>query len=160
MRSVSRRKANSLGGYWRVWELWVYTYFISLALVPVRPLQLSIPHSRYYNSRFERCRRVDRDFPYLFRFFDPITANQVDWHPWVGIPQTARMTYVAAWHASTIRILFEGPFGRAYYLGERFIRQTRGVADPDILHPPPQGMQVVDDLHDRPQIDFLMLGCG
>ncbi|GMQ08912.1 hypothetical protein CsSME_00052449 [Camellia sinensis var. sinensis] len=54
MSSVSLLKADSLGGYWRVWE-------------------------------------------------------------------ASRMTYVATWHASTIRILFEGPFGWAYYLGERFI---------------------------------------
>ncbi|GMP98415.1 hypothetical protein CsSME_00046312 [Camellia sinensis var. sinensis] len=54
MSSVSRRKADSLGGYWKVWELWVYTHFTSLALVPVRPIELSVPCSRYYNSRFKR----------------------------------------------------------------------------------------------------------
>ncbi|GMP24782.1 hypothetical protein CsSME_00001933 [Camellia sinensis var. sinensis] len=48
MSSVSRRKADLLGGYWRVWE--------------------------------------------------------------TGIPQAVRATYVAVWHASTMRILFEGPF--------------------------------------------------
>ncbi|KAL7244243.1 hypothetical protein ACSBR1_016472 [Camellia fascicularis] len=50
MSFVSCRKADSLGGYWRVWELWVYTYFTSLASVPVRPIELSVPCSRYYNS--------------------------------------------------------------------------------------------------------------
>ncbi|KAL7215194.1 hypothetical protein ACSBR1_027372 [Camellia fascicularis] len=52
--SISRRKAYLLGGYWRVWELWVYTYFTSLAPVPVRPIELSVPRSRYYNSQFEQ----------------------------------------------------------------------------------------------------------
>ncbi|KAL7250487.1 hypothetical protein ACSBR1_012490 [Camellia fascicularis] len=62
----------------------------------------------------------------------------------------ARTTNIAAWHAFTMRILFEGAFGRAYYLGERFIYQTRGVVDPDIPHTPPPNMRVVDDLHDEP----------
>ncbi|XP_028052401.1 protein MAIN-LIKE 2-like [Camellia sinensis] len=45
MSFVSCRKADSLGGYLRVWELWVYTYFTSLAPVPVRLIELSVPHS-------------------------------------------------------------------------------------------------------------------
>ncbi|GMP27603.1 hypothetical protein CsSME_00003510 [Camellia sinensis var. sinensis] len=77
MSSISRRKANSLGGYWRVWELWVYTCFTSLAPVPVRPIELSVPHSQYYNYQFERCHRVDRDFPYFHHFFDMITMDQL-----------------------------------------------------------------------------------
>lgn len=77
MCSVSHRKANSLGGYWRVWQLWVYTYFTSLAPVPVRPVELFVPRSQYYNSRFERRYLVDRTFPYFRRFFDTITADQV-----------------------------------------------------------------------------------
>ncbi|GMP93691.1 hypothetical protein CsSME_00043416 [Camellia sinensis var. sinensis] len=139
MSSVSRRKADSLGGYWRVWELWVYTYFTSLAPVLVRPIELSVPRSRYYNLWFERRRLVD-------------------WHPWAGISQVSRKTYTTAWHASTMRILFEDPFGRVYYLIERFFGQTWGVADPDIPHPPPPGIKVVDDLQDSPELDLLMIG--
>lgn len=70
----------------------------------------------------------------------------------------SRTTYVAAWHASAIRILFEGPFGQAYYLGERFIRQTRGVADPDIPHSSLSVIRVVDDLQDGLELDLLMIG--
>ncbi|KAL7201637.1 hypothetical protein ACSBR1_033357 [Camellia fascicularis] len=90
MSSISHCKADSLGDYWRAWE--------------------------------------------------------VDWHPWASILQVSRTTYVAAWHASTMRILFEGPFSWAYYLGERFICQTRGVANTNIPYPLPLGMRVVDDL--------------
>ncbi|KAL7181429.1 hypothetical protein ACSBR1_040338 [Camellia fascicularis] len=75
MSSVSPYKADSLGSYWRVWELWMYTYFTSLAPVPVRPIELLVPRSRYYNSRFERHRLVDRTFPYFRCFFDMITAD-------------------------------------------------------------------------------------
>ncbi|KAL7246091.1 hypothetical protein ACSBR2_001260 [Camellia fascicularis] len=155
--SFSRRKTNSLGGYWRVWELWVYTYFISPTPVPVRLIELFVPRSRLYIARFEH-RRVDRDFLYFRRFFDTITVDQGDWHPWVGIPQALSTTYVTTWHASTMQILFEAPFGRAYYLGERFIHQTRGIANPDIPHPPIPVMRVVDELQNDPQIDLLMLG--
>ncbi|KAI7988826.1 Protein MAINTENANCE OF MERISTEMS, partial [Camellia lanceoleosa] len=116
MSSVSRRQANSLGGYWRVWELWVYTLFTSLASVPVRPIELSVPRSRYYNSQFERRRLIDRTFPYFRRFFDTITAYK------------------------------------------RFIRQTWGITDPDIPHPPPLDMRVVDKLHDGLKLDLLMIG--
>ncbi|GMP54700.1 hypothetical protein CsSME_00019778 [Camellia sinensis var. sinensis] len=158
MSSVSRRKADSLGGYWRVWGLWVYTYFTSLALVPVRPIELSVPQSQYYNSRFERHCLVDCTFPYFCRFFDIITANQVNSHPWAGIPHVSRVTYTTTWHASTMRIRFEGLFGRAYYLGERFIRQTQGATDPDVPHPPSAGMSVVDDLRDGIGLDLLMIG--
>ncbi|GMP59919.1 hypothetical protein CsSME_00023000 [Camellia sinensis var. sinensis] len=58
----------------------------------------------------------------LYSYMSSISCQKVDWHPWAGIPQALKMTYVAVWHASTMRILFEDPFGRAYYLGERFIR--------------------------------------
>ncbi|KAL7180439.1 hypothetical protein ACSBR1_043608 [Camellia fascicularis] len=104
---------------------------------------------------------------YLFHFPGPSpseadrvvsTPLPIDWHPWAGIPQVLRTTYTAAWHASTIRILFQGPFGQAYYMGERFIRQTRGVADPDVPFPPPPIMRVVDELQDGPQINLLMSG--
>ncbi|XP_028071389.1 protein MAINTENANCE OF MERISTEMS-like [Camellia sinensis] len=146
MSSVSCRKTDLFDGYWRVWE--VYTYFTTLAPVLVRPIELSVPRSRYYNSRFRRRHLVDRTYLYFRRFFDTITADQVDWHPWAGISPASRATYAATWYASTMRILFEGPFGRAYYLGERFIRQTRGVAHSDVSHPPPPGMKTVDEIHD------------
>ncbi|KAI7979642.1 Protein MAINTENANCE OF MERISTEMS, partial [Camellia lanceoleosa] len=76
MSSISRHKADSFGSYWRVWELWVYIYFTLLASVSVRPIKLSVPCSRYYNSRFERRCLVDRNFPYFCRFFDTITVDQ------------------------------------------------------------------------------------
>lgn len=57
-----------------------------------------------------------------------------------------------------MRILFKGPFGQAYYLGERFIHQTWGVANPNIPHPSPPGMRVVDDLQDGLELDLLMIG--
>ncbi|GMP81949.1 hypothetical protein CsSME_00036471 [Camellia sinensis var. sinensis] len=87
-------------------KFWVYTYFTSLAPVPVRSVELSVPHFRYYNSRFKRRCLVDHTFPYFRRFFGTITADQT------------------------------------------FICQTRGVADPDIPHPPPASMR----------LDLLMIG--
>ncbi|XP_028116140.1 uncharacterized protein LOC114313905 [Camellia sinensis] len=138
--------------------LWVYTYFTTLAPVPVRLIELSVPRSRYYNSRF-RCRSlVDWTFLYFRRFFDTITADQVDWHPWASISAASRATYATAWYASAMWILFEGPFGRAYYLEERFICQTQGVTHPDVLHPPPPGMRSVDEIQDGRTIDLLMEG--
>ncbi|KAL7212826.1 hypothetical protein ACSBR2_015504 [Camellia fascicularis] len=43
MSSISHLKEDSLGGYWRVWKLWVYTHLTSLASVPMRPIKLSVP---------------------------------------------------------------------------------------------------------------------
>lgn len=32
------------------------------------------------------------------------------------------------------------------------------MADPDVPHPPPAGMRVIDDLQDGPDLDLLMIG--
>ncbi|KAL7212438.1 hypothetical protein ACSBR2_015179 [Camellia fascicularis] len=99
------------------------------------------------------------DLATLYCYMCSVSRHKADshdgcWRVW----EVSRSIYVAAWHAFTMRILFEGPFSQAYYLEERFIRHTRGVANPDIPHPPLPIMKVVDELQDGPQIDLLMLG--
>ncbi|GMP74020.1 hypothetical protein CsSME_00031560 [Camellia sinensis var. sinensis] len=82
MSFVFHLKEDSLGGYWRVWE--VYTYFTSLALVPVRPIELS----------FEQHCLVDRTFLYFSRFFDTITADQGVVDPDISHPPLAGIRVV------------------------------------------------------------------
>ncbi|KAF5933114.1 hypothetical protein HYC85_029285 [Camellia sinensis] len=125
MSSASRGSGQLLGGYWRAWKLWVYAYFPRLAPVPVAETPLAIP----FSSRFDgRCTRRPREtFGFFRRYFDTITPAEITWRPWAPMPAAMRGRFPGAEETSRFRILLEGPVCQAWYLGERFLRQTLGL---------------------------------
>ncbi|XP_028108485.1 1-aminocyclopropane-1-carboxylate synthase-like [Camellia sinensis] len=68
-----------------------------------------------------------------------------------------RFLFARAWGTSRYRVLLEGLVGRAWFLGERFMRQMMGNSDQDMPSLPPPKMWSAGDLTPRKTED-LMLG--
>ncbi|GMP70779.1 hypothetical protein CsSME_00029484 [Camellia sinensis var. sinensis] len=144
MSSASRGSGQLLGGYWRAWELWVYAYFPKLAPVPDAETPLVVPFWRRFN---ERCVRRPREtFSFFRRYFDTITPAEITWQPWAPLPATIRDRFAGAEETSCFRILLEGPVCWAWYLGERFLRQTLGLPEQIVLVHPPEDMRETERL--------------
>ncbi|KAF5932880.1 hypothetical protein HYC85_029051 [Camellia sinensis] len=139
MSSSSRLSGQLLGGYWRAWELWEYAYFPRLAPVPDEEIPLGVPFSHRFDVR---CVRRPRESLIFFRrYFDTITAVEITWQPWVPLPAVVRDHYEGSGETARCRILLEGPVCRAWYLGERFLRQTLGLPEQIVPGPPPGHMR-------------------
>ncbi|CAL5404346.1 unnamed protein product [Camellia sinensis] len=69
----------------------------------------------------------------------------------------SQFQFAGAWGASRYRILFEGPVGRAWFLGERFMRQTLGYPAQEIPSPPPLDMRSTESLTSQ-EVSDLMQG--
>ncbi|KAL7263185.1 hypothetical protein ACSBR1_001374 [Camellia fascicularis] len=139
MSSSSRCSGQLLGGYWRAWELWVYAYFPRLAPVPDEDSPLVVPFSRRFDVRC--VRRPRETFIFFRRYFDTVTAAEVTWQPWALLPTAVRERFVGAEETARFRILLEGPVCRAWYLGERFLRQTLGLLEQIAPGSPPTHMR-------------------
>ncbi|KAI8003866.1 Protein MAIN-LIKE 2, partial [Camellia lanceoleosa] len=68
MSLTSCRSGHLIGGYWRAWELWMYAYFLTLALEP----EVEMPHVVPYSHRYDgRCQLRSREsFLFFCRYFD------------------------------------------------------------------------------------------
>ncbi|KAK9922232.1 hypothetical protein M0R45_030707 [Rubus argutus] len=118
MDSLSRGKSESIGGYWRASEIWACEYLVPLTLFrslhgedicPRARRWLGAPDSRETRHSLENFRTTLRH----------ITSYQVVFHPW-GNDESEMPDYVKSSVATTHRrVLFQGPGGYAWYLGER-----------------------------------------
>ena len=62
---------------------------------------------------------------------------QITWQPWAPLPAVTRDRFAGAEETSRFWILLEGQVCRAWYLGERFLRQTLGLPEQIVpVHPP------------------------
>ncbi|KAF5932382.1 hypothetical protein HYC85_028553 [Camellia sinensis] len=144
MSATSRGRGDLLGGYWRAWELWVYVYFPSLAPelevvgIPVTPYSLIFegPHRPRPRETLLRLRE----------YVDTVRHSEITWQPWVSLGDGLRLQYTGASDISQYRVLLEGPVGRAWFLGERFLRQVWGYLSQDIPAVPPASMRTADRL--------------
>ena len=78
---------------------------------------------------------------------------QILWQPWAPLGEDLRFQFAGGWASSRYRILFEGPVGRAWFLGERFLRQTMGFPEPSVPSAPPDNMRLADRLTPQGVID-------
>ncbi|XP_028075697.1 uncharacterized protein LOC114277938 [Camellia sinensis] len=144
MSATSRGRGDLLGGYWRAWELWVYVYFPALAPelevvgIPMTPYSLVFegPHRP----------RPRETLLYLRQYFDTVRHSEITWQPWVSLGDGLRLQYTGASDISQYRVLLEGPVGRAWFLGERFLRQVWGYLSQDPPAVPPASMRTADRL--------------
>ncbi|GMQ08916.1 hypothetical protein CsSME_00052452 [Camellia sinensis var. sinensis] len=120
MSATSRGRGNIVGGYWRFWELWVFAYFPTLAPEVEVEVPLMIPYSLVFEGQYRP--RARETLPNLRQFFDTVRPTEITWQPWVPLGGNTRFQYTGGWAASRYRILFEGPAGRDWFLGERFMR--------------------------------------
>ncbi|XP_028115128.1 uncharacterized protein LOC114313012 isoform X2 [Camellia sinensis] len=123
MSATSRGRENTVGGYWRAWELWVFAYFPILA----PELEVEAPLVTLYSLVFEgQYRPRPREtLLYLRQYFDTMRPSE----PWLPLGGDLRFQFAGGWGSSRYRILFEGPVSRAWFLGERFLRQTMGFPE-------------------------------
>ncbi|KAF5932472.1 hypothetical protein HYC85_028643 [Camellia sinensis] len=135
MSSSSRLSGQLLDGYWRAWELWVYAYFPRLAPVPDEEIPFGVPFSHRFDVRC--VRRPRESLTFFRRYFNTITAAEITWQPWAPLPAVVRDHYEGSGETARCQILLEGPVCRAWYLGERFLRQTLGLPELIVPGPPP-----------------------
>ncbi|KAF5933444.1 hypothetical protein HYC85_029615 [Camellia sinensis] len=126
MSATSRGRGDLLGGYWRAWELWVYVYFPTLAPELVVEGPLVTPYSL------------------------------ITWQPWAPLGEGLRFQFAGGWGASRYRILFEGPVGRAWFLGDRFLRQVWGYTSQDTPSAPPVDMRIADMLFSQDVVNAML----
>ncbi|GMP57020.1 hypothetical protein CsSME_00021278 [Camellia sinensis var. sinensis] len=152
MSSASRGSGQLLEGYWRAWELWVYAYFPRLAPVPATETPLVVLFSRRFDGR---CTRRPREtFSFFRRYFDTITPAEITWQPWAPLPAAMRDRFASAEETSRFRILLEGPVCRAWYLGERFLRQTLGLPEQIVPVYRPADMRETERLTTEQMADY------
>ncbi|XP_028095887.1 protein MAINTENANCE OF MERISTEMS-like [Camellia sinensis] len=113
-------RENILGLYLLSALLWIYSYLLTLAL----ELKVEVPLEILFSRIFEgRCRPRPREtLLYLWQFFDTVRATEITWQPWAPLSGDARFRFPEAWAVSRYRVLFEGPAGSAWFLGDRFLR--------------------------------------
>ncbi|KAI7990360.1 Protein MAINTENANCE OF MERISTEMS, partial [Camellia lanceoleosa] len=152
MSSASRGSGQLLRGYWRAWELWVYAYFPRLAPVPDVETPLVIP----FSCRFDvKCvRRPRESFIFFRRYFDTITPAEITWQPWASVPAEFRARFVGAEETTRFRLLLKGPVCRAWYLGERFLRQTLGLPKQIVSVHPPEHMRDTERFTSEQMADY------
>ncbi|KAF5933096.1 hypothetical protein HYC85_029267 [Camellia sinensis] len=68
------------------------------------------------------------------------------WEPWAPLGDGLRLQYTGGSDISQYRVLLEGPVGRAWFLGERFLRQVWGYLSQDPPAVPPVSMRTADRL--------------
>ncbi|GMP42091.1 hypothetical protein CsSME_00011948 [Camellia sinensis var. sinensis] len=119
MSATSRGRGNIL---------WIFAYFPTLAPELEVEAPLMIPYSLVFEGQYRP--RARENLPYLRQFFDTVRSIE----------------YAGGWATSRYRILFEGPAGRAWFLGERFMRQTMSYPHQDIPSAPPVDMRSTEGL--------------
>lgn len=152
MSSLSRQSRHLLGGYWRAWELWVYAYFPRLAPEPEVEMPLVVPYSHRYDVWCEQ--RPRESFLFFRRYFDTIVAAEITWQPWAVLPDAVRDQYMGARETAQFQVLLEGLVCRAWYLGERFLRQTLGLPEQIVSRPPPTHIRHTERYTPQEMIDF------
>ncbi|XP_028097522.1 probable sugar phosphate/phosphate translocator At3g14410 [Camellia sinensis] len=106
--------------------LWVYVYFPTLAPEMLAAEPLVTPYSL------------------------------ITWQPWAPLGEGLRFQFAGGWGASRYRILFEGPVGRTWFLGERFLRQVWGYTSQDPPSAPPDDMRIADMLISQDVVNAML----
>ncbi|KAI7988776.1 Protein MAINTENANCE OF MERISTEMS, partial [Camellia lanceoleosa] len=154
MSATSRGQGDSLGGYWRAWELWVYVYFPGLAPELVVAGPLMTPYSLVFEGQHRP--RPRETLLYLRQYFDTVRTTEITWQPWAPLGDGFRFQYAGGSGTSQYRILLEGPVGRAWFLGERFLRQVWGYTSQDPPAAPPASMRTADRLSTQDVVSAML----
>ncbi|GMP58146.1 hypothetical protein CsSME_00021921 [Camellia sinensis var. sinensis] len=154
MSMTSHGRGDLLGGYWRAWELWVYVYFPTLAPELVVEGPLVTPYSLVFEGQHRQ--RPRESLLYLRQYFDTVRSTEITWQPWAPLGEGLRFQFAGGWGASRYRLLFEGPVGRAWFLGDRFLRQVWGYTSQDPPSAPPVDMRIADRLSSQDVVNVML----
>lgn len=130
----------------------MYTYFPRLVLEPEVETPLIVPYSYRYDVGCQR--RPQESLSFFCRYFDTVVAAEITWQPWAMMPDAVRDQFMGAREASRFRILLEGPVYRAWFLLERFLRQSVGLPESVVPILPPTYMRITERYTEQEMIDF------
>ncbi|GMP90604.1 hypothetical protein CsSME_00041652 [Camellia sinensis var. sinensis] len=169
MSATSRGRGDLLNGYWRAWEvlsaLLIYIsapHYLHIAhtahsILCIVHFALSISHSSLFFTVVGLCifpdigPRVDGSGA----SHDPVLTG-ITWQPWAPLGEGLCFQFAGGWGATRYRLLFEGPVGRAFFLGERFLRQVWGFTSQDPPAAPPADMRIADVLISRDVVNAML----
>ncbi|KAI8006426.1 hypothetical protein LOK49_LG07G00986, partial [Camellia lanceoleosa] len=134
--------------------LWVYVYLPTLAPELVVAGPLMTPYSLVFEGQ-HRPRPRETLF-YLRQYFDTVRTTEITWQPWAPLGDGLRFQYAGGSGTSQYRILLEGPVGRAWFLGERFLRQVWGYTSQDPPAAPPVSMRTADRLSSQDVVSAML----
>ncbi|KAI8568199.1 hypothetical protein RHMOL_Rhmol02G0179100 [Rhododendron molle] len=112
--ACSRDKKPILSGHYRILELWAFEHLLQFP-------------SETKHGDVDCIPRYERWFPYSYVVADLILVLQVRFDPWGGVPEDAPLA--RSRKLDCTRSLLEGPFCRAWYLGDRGASQWRPRAE-------------------------------
>ena len=156
-------------------QLWVFAYFPTLAPELEVEVPLVTPYSLVFEGQcrprpretllflrqyFDTVRPAEVIQISLFPMFSSLVYSvhlwflislclgypQITWQPWLPLGGDLRLQFAGGWGSSRYRILFEGPGGRAWFLGECFLRQTMGFLELSVPSAPPDDIRLADRL--------------
>ncbi|KAI8571124.1 hypothetical protein RHMOL_Rhmol01G0093900 [Rhododendron molle] len=121
--AASRGVGDTIGGYWRVIELWAYEV---LGMFPPENTCTNphlLPRALAWGKEYRRAKERRGQVMTFRRWLDNITGVTVHWDRW------ARMEadfLLRSREVTRSRVLLECPLGWQWYLGDRVTRQLLG----------------------------------
>ncbi|KAI8555055.1 hypothetical protein RHMOL_Rhmol05G0144700 [Rhododendron molle] len=124
--AASRGVGDTIGGYWRVIELWAYEV---LGMFPPENTCTNpslLPCALAWSTEYRRAKERRGQVMTFQRWLDNITGVTVYWDRWARLeadflPRSREVT--------RSRVLLECPLGWQWYLGDRVTRQSLGLPE-------------------------------
>ncbi|KAI8530078.1 hypothetical protein RHMOL_Rhmol11G0027300 [Rhododendron molle] len=133
--ACSRDKSPILSGHYRVLELWAFEHLLQFPPETRHGDANCIPRYERWLVGQRKPRSLILSLPEWRRVLDRLTIDQVWFDPWGGVPEDAPPSRSRV--LDRTRSLLEGPFCRAWYLGDRVASQWRPGAEALQFVPPP-----------------------
>ncbi|KAI8572489.1 hypothetical protein RHMOL_Rhmol01G0203200 [Rhododendron molle] len=143
LSACSRGVSLSLGGHHRVLELWAFEHLLQFPPPTDHREPRFVPRAARWLKGIRKKRSPAMDLPAWRRVLDHLTVDQVRFDPWGTLLDDAPLELTSARALDSQHFLLEGPFSRAWYLGERVASQyfPRSEALQFVPLPPPAGMR-------------------
>ncbi|XP_058189305.1 protein MAIN-LIKE 1-like [Rhododendron vialii] len=121
MGSLSRWAGVSLGGYWRVWELWTYEVLGMYPPETTCPDDTILPRALRWSKEYRGVKKGKGNLNAFRLFLNELRLDQVYWRIWdrFEVPYVARSREVMRG-----RVLLESPYDWQWYLGDLVSRQS------------------------------------
>ncbi|KAI8547445.1 hypothetical protein RHMOL_Rhmol07G0196200 [Rhododendron molle] len=144
--ACSRDKSPILGGHYRVLQLWAFEHLLQFPPDTKHEDVSCISHYERWLVGQRKPRSPILSLLEWRQVLDWLTIHQVRFDPWSGVPEDAHL--VGSRVLDHPRSLLEGPFCRAWYLGDRVVSQwcPRAEAFQFLPPHPPTSMRSTSSL--------------
>ncbi|KAH7845092.1 hypothetical protein Vadar_014966 [Vaccinium darrowii] len=121
---MCRGVGTSLGGYWRVLEVWAYEVLGVFAPANSHSNEDVLPRAEKWGSEYIGAGDHKGDLRTFRLFLDSTTGDRVRWNVWHRMHKDY---LVRSRELTQSRVLLECPYGWRWYLGDRVSRQSLGI---------------------------------